>query len=368
MKNNFYFLLGFLMIFSACETESGSDEIYKVYIAYQGADKVGVINGETGEIIREVEVDMTSGTMDNPHFVIIDENHGYWYVTLISSGYVLKFDLYSDEMIDSVLVGNMPALMALDEIHQRLYVSRFMPMMGTGTDSKEVHQIDIETMAVLGAVNIGANSPHGIALSADGETLWVASNQASHFFRIETGRFGENGYQPENFKIASDVQPSYEYNDGYYDPLEVELSIDGSKVFISCSDPAKNEVRVFDAADPNTLVALYPTGTSPWHMAIVPDGSGLYTTNRAMMNPGVSYINLSDNSVSQIESEYFDLPHGIGISGDGSRVFVTSSAMMGDYLHIIDTSTNDVINSIELGNGVTATGLAVMQSMCTDCD
>ena len=42
MKNNFYFLLGFLMIFSACETESGSDEIYKVYIAYQGADKVGV--------------------------------------------------------------------------------------------------------------------------------------------------------------------------------------------------------------------------------------------------------------------------------------------------------------------------------------
>ena len=103
-------------------------------------------------------------------------------------------------------------------------------------------------------------------------------------------------------------------------------------------------------------------------MAIVPDGSGLYTTNRSMMNPGVSYINLSDNSVSQIESEYFDLPHGIGISGDGSRVFVTSSAMMGDYLHIIDTSTNDVINSIELGNGVTATGLAVMQSMCTDCD
>ncbi len=80
------------------------------------------------------------------------------------------------------------------------------------------------------------------------------------------------------------------------------------------------------------------------------------------------YINFSDNSVSQIESEYFDLPHGIGISGDGSRVFVTSSAMMGDYLHIIDTSTNDVINSIELGNGVTATGLAVMQSMCTDCD
>ena len=26
----------------ACEAESGSDEIYKVYIAYQGADKVGV--------------------------------------------------------------------------------------------------------------------------------------------------------------------------------------------------------------------------------------------------------------------------------------------------------------------------------------
>jgi len=343
-------------------TFSSYYNIYKVYVAYQAAEKVGVINGETGEVIKEVDVNV-SGMNDNPHYVVIDEINKYWYVTLLESGYVLKYDLITDELVSSIQVGNMPALMEIDSENHFLYVSRFMPM-GSEESSTLVHRIHTETLE-KDSVNVGASSPHGIALSSDGSILWVASNQSSHFFKIETSRFGEDGYQPENFKIDPNIQDSYNFNDGNYDPLEVELSIDGSKVFISCSDPEKNEVRAFDAADPDTLVASYTTGESPWHMVVVPDGSGLYTTNRSIMNPGVSYINFSDNSVSQIESEYFDLPHGIGISGDGSRVFVTSSAMLGgtSYLHVINTSTNTLIESYNLGENVNATGMAVMQNI-----
>ena len=45
--------------------------------------------------------------------------------------------------------------------------------------------------------------------------------------------------------------------------------------------------------------------------------------------------------------------------------------MMGgvaSYLHIIDTSTNTMINNFNLGTDVTATGLAVMQGTCSNCD
>jgi DNA-binding beta-propeller fold protein YncE len=112
-------------------------------------------------------------------------------------------------------------------------------------------------------------------------------------------------------------------------------------------------------------------GMIPWHIAVVPDGSGLYITNRSMMSPRVSYINFSDGNVTQIESSEFDFPHGIGISSDGSKVFVSSSAMMtggNSYLHIINTSINEVESSILLGEGLAATGLAVMQTTCENCD
>ena len=102
---------------------------------------------------------------------------------------VLKFDLETDELIDSVHVGNMPALMALDIENQFLYISRFMPMSGMSTESQQIQKLDVNTMELKGVVNVGADSPHGIALSSDGSVLWVASNQASHIFKIDTLKF-----------------------------------------------------------------------------------------------------------------------------------------------------------------------------------
>ena len=39
-----------------------------------------------------------------------------------------------------------------------------------------------------------------------------------------------------------------------------------------------------------------------------------------------------------------------------------------NYLHINDTSTNTVINNVNLGTDIMATGLAVMQGTCSNCD
>ena len=105
------FCLASFLFMSCGDNESVG--ISKVYVTYQTADKVGVFNGESGKLIREVDVDIASGTMDNPHYVVLDEEQGYWYVTLISSGYVLKFDLQTDVMVDSVEVGELPALMSV---------------------------------------------------------------------------------------------------------------------------------------------------------------------------------------------------------------------------------------------------------------
>ena len=367
ISKQFIYIFSLLLILS-CEDKKAST-LNKIYIAYQGIEKVGVLNGETGEIIREVDVNI-SGMGDNPHYIVIDEVNNFWYVTLLESGYVLKYDLITDELISSIKIGNMPALMEIDTENNYLYVSRFMPMMGMETSSTYVHRIHTVTL-VKDSINVGASSPHGIALSNDGSTLWVASNQSSHFFKIETSRFNEDGYQPDNYKIDESVQDSYNFNDGTYEPLELVLSSDGQELFISCSDMMINEIRSFSTVNGALLknFELSMMGMQPWHIVIDPVQSILYSANR--MGNTVSVVDLNSDEITYILDDTMNMPHGIGISSDGSRVFVTSSAMMGggaSYLHVIDTSTNTVINNFNLGTDVTAAGLAVMQGTCSNCD
>ena len=54
-----------------------------------------------------------------------------------------------------------------------------MPSMGmVGSNSTTIDVIDASNMKVVGKINVGARSPHGIALSSEGKKLWVnKSNQ-----------------------------------------------------------------------------------------------------------------------------------------------------------------------------------------------
>ena len=306
IAKQFIYIFCLLLILS-CEDKK-APTLNKIYIAYQGTEKVGVLNGETGEIIREVDVNI-SGMGDNPHYIVIDEVNNFWYVTLLESGYVLKYDLITDELISSIKIGNMPALMEIDTENNYLYVSRF----------------------------------------------------------------NEDEYQPDNYKIDESVQDSYNFNDGTYEPLELVLSSDGQELFISCSDMMINEIRSFSTVSGALLknFELSMMGMQPWHIGINPGQNVLYSASR--MGNSVSIVNLNSDTgeITYVQDDAMNMPHGIGISSDGSKVFVTSSAMMSggiNYLHIIDTSTNTVINNVNLGTDIMATGLAVMQGTCSNCD
>ena len=351
-------------IFFSCSDDNDTDqEFTKAYVTLQGSDKVAVIDVDHAELVAEIDVNFIN-TGDRPHYVVIDEIHRTWYVTLISSGYVCKFNLDTDELMDSVFVGSQPALMDIDRENQILYVSRFMPMPSMGMESSEsqlVHKINAATMTILGTVDVGASSPHGIALSSDGSTLWVASNEASHFFAIETTRFGENDYQPQNFRLGSDVPYNYEINDNTYNALELVLSQDGSELFVSCS--GTGEVRIFDTSNGDSL-KYYSTGMMPWHIAVSNNDKYLYTTNR--MSNNVVQTNLTNGAAKTFTADDLAMPHGVALTADNSKLVVSSS--MGDVLYIVDAESMVMTGMIMLMDGGMdmdnmhmPTGVAVVQ-------
>jgi hypothetical protein len=56
IAKQFIYIFSLLLILT-CEDKK-APTLNKIYIAYQGTEKVGVLNGETGEIIREVDVNI----------------------------------------------------------------------------------------------------------------------------------------------------------------------------------------------------------------------------------------------------------------------------------------------------------------------
>ena len=334
-------LLLLLIIISCKDNYTSNSDITKAYVALQGSDKIAVIDIERGELIDEVNVDFIN-TGDRPHYIVIDEIHRRWYVTLISSGYVCKFDLDTDQLLDSVFVGNQPALMDIDRERQILYVSRFMPMPSmnmNGTSSQLIHKIDAQSMQILDVEDIGASSPHGISLSEDGSTLWVASNEASHFFKIPTSTFGPSNYQAQNFQLGFDVPVNYEIKDNIYNALEIILNNDNSQLFVSCS--GTGEVRVFDTANGDS-VNYFPTGSMPWHMAISKDDRYLYTTNR--MSNNVVQTDLTNGDSKTFTVDNLIMPHGIALTEDDSKLLIGSS--MGDAVYIVDAQSMTLLHSI----------------------
>ena len=57
--------------------------------------------------------------IDTPHFIVMDEELGYWFLTTMTSGYVAQYSLVDNHLIDSFYVGDAPALLTIDTVRKR---------------------------------------------------------------------------------------------------------------------------------------------------------------------------------------------------------------------------------------------------------
>ena len=130
-------------------------------------------------------------------------------------------------------------------------------------------------------------------------------------------------------------------------PYGVAVSPDGSKVYVTNrgSGTESGTVSVIGTAT-NTLIATVPVGLSPFGVAVSPDGSKVYVTNSAFFTPSgtVSVIDTATNTVIATVA-VGRRPFGVAVTPDGRKVYVTNS-FPGAGVSVIDTATDTVIASI----------------------
>ena len=96
-----------------------------------------------------------------------------------------------------------------------------------------------------------------------------------------------------------------------------------------------NDVSVIDTSN-DTVLATVPVGSSPFGVAVKPDGTRVYVTNDS--DNTVSVIDTSNNTVVATEGVGLE-PAGVAVNPDGTRAYVTNSNSADSTLSVIDLPT-----------------------------
>ena len=323
-----------------------------LYVPNQGEDNVAIIDVENLVVCRYIDVGR-SPAIDGPHFVVADQQ--FWYVSLIGTGEVWKFDAQTDSLLDTVRVEGPPALLALTLDGSKLYVSQFMT-----SSTKKLSVINTTTMEVIKTISVGT-MPHGLRINNNGTRLYCANMMSDNISVIDV----QTDSVVETIQLAYDVTP---FGPPKYMPIELAISPDDNYLLVTCSET--HEVRMFNTST-NTLVDSFQVGDQPWHLQFTPTGDYCYVANRR--GNSISVIHLPMRHIMQTittpSSSFLSYPHGCDVSVDGRYIFISNENGGQAYIPrynidysgnvcVIDQFSNQVFKVLEVGKMPTGISIA----------
>ncbi|MCU0519078.1 MAG: beta-propeller fold lactonase family protein [Anaerolineae bacterium] len=288
------------------------------------SNSVTLVNAATRSALAEIGVGI------DPRMVAIDEGHNRLYVTSRGDDRVTLIDLASLQVVTATQTGGQPYGIVVDAAGQLLYVAE------QGADRIAV--LDALTLDRVAAYPT-ADRPSGLALSADGRTL-VVTHLLTNTLTILT------------------VRPFTAYL-----PLLIREGIT-----TAVSGGTRATGTIWAANIPSTTLSLWPDSNLVQSIVIAPDGQRAYvvhtrsnTGNRALtfdttVFPVVSLIDLP--SRRHLLGQQFDLgtfdPPGVGLpfdaalTPDGAQLWVVNAGS--NDVTVIDLTTRQRVAHIEVGD------------------
>lgn len=300
----------------------------KAFITNQASDFVAVVNLDNNHLVRLINVggrDNQTAPLDAPHVVTVDEQGNYFYVSLISEGYIEKYDARTYEKLGRLYAGNSPAHIVLSADGSRGWFTNFDATLA----DKKIKEFDTQSMTVTRIIEeFRMTKPHGLRLTHDGNTLLMAT-EGSEFLYIINASTGDI---TDAIPVDPTVPPNGNGTNNFI-PYQVALTHNDAFAYISCLK--SNDVRVFDM-NTRQFVLTIPVGLNPLALEISPDGRWCYVPNRN--SNSVSVIDLQTNTVVKTISNVGAQPHKIDFTADGHYAYVTCESVSGTFIHHPTTS------------------------------
>ena len=264
-----------------------------------------------------------------PGFAEVSPNGRLLYVAGGNSKLVTVLDTSVNRVIATIpITAGPPQFLTFSPDGRRVYVSIFDASGSTSV----VAVLDTATNRVIGQVTVPAR-PFRTAVSPDGRTLYVPSNDSSSVAVVDTA----------SLKVTREIKvPSA--------PHWVELAKDGSRAFIADHDTGV--IGVLDAASAS-VVAQVPVGSGPHALAVHPT------------RPLVAGVNFDANTVTMIDTTTNRVtatipvgknPEAVEWSPDGRFAYVVNDG--DNTVSVINSATGRVTATIPTGR--TPTSIAVL--------
>ncbi|MEV7471998.1 IPT/TIG domain-containing protein, partial [Streptomyces kronopolitis] len=291
----------------------------------------------------------------NPLIYVAGGNAGFSNITIVDP---------VDNSTTDLNVGTYSANVAISPDATKVYIPR-----ATGEVSGTVSVVNPVTNQWVKYIPVGMN-PYGVAFSPDGTKAYVACAN-TYVYVIDTATdtvtktiasgqstggvaFSPDGtkayvgnYTGDTFSVINALTDEWVKSIPLTRAQGVAFSPDGTRAYVA--RPQVSTVTVIDTAT-DTPITDINVGTTPWNVAVTPDGSKVYAT-LATANGGVSVIDAATNKWLYYAGGSLSVPRGVAASTDGTKVYVAYGSSYPWRTLTLDTSTDNVIGSPVITQG-----------------
>lgn len=331
----------------------------KVYVATENGGSVDVIDTSTRAVIKKISIapeNDTSGSMYMAHNVqVAPDNKSVWVTANVMSGEEHGSDDHSDSGHGTEESTPADQLVVIDpikdEIVQRIDIGAGMHLahvvltpdsryaLAVAQETNEVYKIDTTTYGIVGKAEATAGSgPHGLRISPDGNTAYVAMMSGKSIGQL-------------------DIQSlSFDYIPLNGQAVQTAVTPDGRYVAASVFD--SKSVAIYDTQSKSVQYAALPEDAKgPLQVYPTPDSRYVYVADQGYEfgqpdGNKLHKIDLEGRSVVQTV-EVGTAPHGVVLSPDGRFSYVTN--MVSNDVSIVDNESGKELAKVPTGekpNGI----------------
>jgi len=220
------------------------------WVVYDKTHDLGLIDADARKLLRRVKIGSNpynlAFTPDGSHLLVLDWSSD------TSNDEVIFYDLKAEKIDGRVEVSTWPAHTAFSRDGKLVYVS--------GETAGDVTVIDVATRVVVTRLVHGGGDAMGLALTADGKTLYAAAGENKAILKVDTATHKVRGEIP----LPGVVH-------------EATLTLDGRYLYTTLRKT--NKIVVVRTAD-DKIVATIPQRGYPDLVTMEPTGRYALVTNR----------------------------------------------------------------------------------------
>ena len=295
-----------------------------LFVALRDADAVAAVDMGTGEEVARIPTGVV------PLSVLMTPDERYLFVA--NTGGVISTDENRLTVIETA-THQVAAVIEVDTAPLDLTVSADGQLVYvTNSESKSISVIDVASLTRRTRIRVpisGERGPYGVAIHPDGKRLYVTDINGNQVLIVDTARRATIG------RI-----------DVIEDPRSLVISADGTRLYVSggdFDDDGDGGISVIDTESESVVTTLRMDG-GIFRLALSPDGSRLYATDRA--NAQLIVVDVAQN---RVVNSVQVLPEGeetrdLFVSRDGSQIYVANQES--NELVIFDAESFQILRTL----------------------